>query len=109
MKFKVTEVVRGFQNATYNIDGKEIFTKVIFMDAAMNEDSGGKGFKTVERKCITPEVITSIAHNPFPMEAELELEELATKNKSELFVRSIRPLKVVGPNGTQVAPKAPGA
>lgn len=97
MRFKVTEVVRGFQNATYNIDGKEIFTKVIFMDAAMNEDSGGKGFKTVERKCISPEVISSIAHNPFPMEAELELEELATKNKSEIFVRSIRPIKPVGP------------
>ena len=106
MKFKVTEVVRGFQNASYNIDGKEVFTKVIFMDAAMNEDSGGKGFKTVERKCITPEVITSIAHNPFPLECELEMEELATKSKSELFVRSIRPIKQIGPNAQPLqAPK----
>lgn len=105
MRFTVKEVVRGFQNATYNIDGKEIFTKVIFMDAAMNEDSGGKGFKTVERKCVTPEVITQIAHNPFPLECELELEELATKNKSELFVRSIRPIKPM--NGQPLAaPKA---
>jgi hypothetical protein len=104
MKFKVTEVVRGFQNMTYNIDGKDVFTKCIFIDAAMNEDTGGKGFKTVPKTCVSPDVIASVAHNAFPMECELEMEELATKNKSELFVRSIRPLRVVGPGaGGKVA------
>jgi len=97
MRFKVQEVVRGFQNATYQIDGKEVQTKVIFIDAQLNADSGGKGFKTVDKKCVTADVIRAIEHNPFPMEAELEIEELATKNKSELFVHSIRPIKAVGP------------
>lgn len=97
MKFKVTEVVRGFQNMTYNIDGQEVQTKVVFIDAALNEDSGGKGFKTVDKKCVSADVIKAVEHNAFPMECELEMEELATKNKSELFVRSIRPIKQVGP------------
>lgn len=97
MRFKSKEVVRGFQNAEYQIDGKTVQTKVIFIDAAMNADSGGKGFKTVDKKCVSADVIRSVEHNPFPMEAEVEFEELATKNKSELFVLSIRPLSVAGP------------
>lgn len=99
MKFKVTEVVRGFQNMTYNIDGKDVQTKCVFIDAAMNEDIGGKGFKTVPKTCVTADVIRTVEHNTFPLECELEMEELATKNKSELFVRSIRPIRAVGPAG----------
>lgn len=106
MKFKVIEVVRGFQNMTYNIDGQEVQTKVVFIDAALNEDSGGKGFKTVDKKCISADVIKAVEHNPFPLECELEMEELATKNKSELFVRSIRPIKQVGPAVPQGAKAA---
>jgi hypothetical protein len=106
MKFKVIEVVRGFQNMTYNIDGQEVQTKVVFIDAALNEDSGGKGFKTVDKKCISADVIKAVEHNPFPLECELEMEELATKNKSELFVRSIRPIKQIGPATPQGAKAA---
>lgn len=101
MRFKSNEVVRGFQNAEYQIDGKTVQTKVIFIDAAMNADSGGKGFKTVDKKCVSPDVIRAIEHNPFPMEAEVEFEELATKNKSELFVLSIKPLRQVGPQAAK--------
>lgn len=96
MKFKTREVVRGFQNASYDIDGKTVQTKVVFIDAAMNEDSGGKGYRSVEKKCVSADVIREVEHCPFPGEFELEIEELATKNKAELFVFSMRPIKPVG-------------
>jgi len=42
------------------------------------------------------EVLTSIHHNTFPMLAELDIEEKATKGKTYLSIQSIKPLKSVG-------------
>lgn len=106
MRMKVQEVVRGFQNMTYQIDGKEVQTKVIFIDVNLNEDAGGKGTRTRDMKCVSAEVIEAVKHNPFPLLCDLDIEELATKNKSELFVRGISPIKPVGPNAVQQPPKA---
>jgi len=97
MRMKVQEVVRGFQNMTYQIDGKEVQTKVIFIDVNLNADAGGKGNRTRDIKCVTVDVIKSVEHNPFPLLCELDIEELATKNKSELYVHSITPMKPVHP------------
>ena len=97
MRMQVEEVVRGFQNMTYQIDGKEVQTKVIFIDVNLNADAGGKGNRTRDIKCISADVIKAVEHNPFPMLCKLDIEELATKNKSELFVHTITPLKSVGP------------
>lgn len=109
MKMTVQEVVRGFQNMTYQIDGKEVQTKVVFIDVQLNADAGGKGQRTRDMKCITADVIRAVEHNPFPLLCELDIEELATKNKSELFVHAIRPIKQVGPTGSNAQAKAPTA
>jgi hypothetical protein len=101
MKFTTTEIVRGYQSQKFTIDGKEFETKVLFVDTALNEDQGAKGHRTTEIKCIDASVIDAIKHNPFPMQAELEIEQLATKNKTELFVRNIKPIKAVGMPGAQ--------
>jgi hypothetical protein len=106
MRMQVEEVVRGFQNMTYQIDGKEVQTKVIFIDVNLNADAGGKGNRTRDIKCISADVIKSVEHNPFPLLCKLDIEELATKNKSELYVHSITPLKPVGP-APSPAPQAP--
>lgn len=98
MRMQVQEVVRGFQNMTYTIDGKEVQTKVIFIDVNLNEDAGGKGSRTRDMKCVTADTIKAIEHNSFPLLCTLDIEELATKNKSELFVRGITPIKNVGPS-----------
>lgn len=103
MRMQVQEVVRGFQNMTYTIDGKEVQTKVIFIDVNLNQDAGGKGTRTRDMKCISADTIKGIEHNPFPLLCKLDIEELATKNKSELFVHSITPLKTVGPQGNDKA------
>lgn len=105
MRMKVQEVVRGFQNMTYQIDGKEVQTKVIFIDVNLNADAGGKGNRTRDVKCISADVIKSVEHNPFPLLCELDMEELATKNKSELYVHSITPLKPINGNTPAQPPK----
>lgn len=93
MRFKAQEVVRGISNETYNIDGQSIKVQVAHIDVALSEDIGGKGFRTNAMRVENDEVLTSIKHNTFPMLAELDVEEKATKGKTYLSIQSIRPLK----------------
>lgn len=95
MKFKVQEVVRGISNESYNIDGQTIKVMVAHIDVALSEDIGGKGFRTNPMRVAGDEVLTSIKHNNFPMLAELEVEEKATKGKTYLEVQHIKPLRTV--------------
>lgn len=93
MRFKAQEVVRGISNETYNIDGQSIKVQVAHIDVALSEDIGGKGFRTNAMRVENDEVLTSIKHNTFPMLAELDVQEKATKGKTYLSIQSIRPLK----------------
>jgi hypothetical protein len=93
MRFKTQEVVRGISNEIYNIDGQSIKVQVAHMDVALSEDVGGKGFRTNPMRVESDEVLTSIKHNTFPMLAELDIEEKATKGKTYLSIQSITPLK----------------
>jgi len=105
MKFTAKEVIRGISNESYNIDGQTINVQVAHMDTALREDVGGKGFRTHPIKFASDEVVQSIKHNPFPMLAEVEMEQRATKGKAELFLLSVKPIKAVGtPGDSQVAP-----
>ncbi len=98
MRFKVQEVVRGISMETYNIDGQSIKVTVAHIDVALSEDVGGKGFRTNPMRVETEEVLGAIKHNTFPMLAELDIEEKATKGKTYLSIQSIRPLKAVAPD-----------
>lgn len=93
MKFKAQEVVRGISNMTYNIDGQEAVTKVAYIEVALDAAHGGKGTRTDAVQVADKEVLKAIEHNPFPMLAELEFEQRATKNKTTLVIVSIRPLE----------------
>lgn len=95
MRFKAQEVVRGISNETYNIDGQSILVQVAHVDVALSTDIGGKGFRTNPMRVESSEVLTAIQHNNFPMLAELDIEEKATKGKTYLSIQSIKPLKAV--------------
>jgi|GEM_PF-3530315 len=97
MRFKAQEVVRGISNETYNIDGNSISVRVAHVDVALSADIGGKGFRTNAMRVENEEVLTSIQHNSFPLLAELDIEEKATKGKTYLSIQAIKPLKQVGP------------
>jgi len=95
MRFKAQEVVRGISMETYNIDGQSIKVMVAHIDVALSEDVGGKGYRTNAMRVENDEVLTSIKHNAFPMLAELDIEEKATKGKTYLAIQGIKPLKAV--------------
>jgi len=94
MKFTAKEVVRGYSNMAYNIDGETAQVKVIYLDVALNSEHGGKGNRTDAKQCETPEVIERIGHLNFPLVCELDFEERATKGKVALVVVDIRPVEM---------------
>jgi hypothetical protein len=93
MRFKVQEVVRGISNEVYNIDGQSIKVQVAHVDVALSEDVGGKGYRTNPMRVENDDVLASVKHNTFPMLAELDVEEKATKGKTYLSIQGIKPLK----------------
>ena len=96
MKFKAQEVVRGISNMVYNIDGQQAATKVAYIDVTLDPAHGGKGTRTDAMQVSDASVLEAIQHNPFPMIAELEIEQRATKGKTSLVIVAIKPLKAVG-------------
>lgn len=95
MKFKAQEVIRGISNESYNIDGNTIAVQVAHVDTVLREDVGGKGYRTNPMKFADDGIVQTIKHNAFPMLAEIEVEQRATKGKAELFIVGIKPLKSV--------------
>lgn len=92
MKFTAKEVVRGFSNMAYNIDGETAQVKVIYIDVELNAEHGGRGTRTDPKACATPELLSD-AFPPmtqFPCVCELDFEERATKGKVALVVTAIR-------------------
>ena len=91
MKFTATEVVRGFSNMAYNIDGQTAQVKVIYIDVELNAEHGGKGTRTDAKQVSDPKVIEdALAGRAFPLVAELDFEERATKGKVSLVCVAIR-------------------
>lgn len=91
MKFTAKEVVRGFSNMTYNIDGESAQVKVIYIDVELNSEHGGKGTRTDAKQVSDPKIIEeAFTGKLFPCIAELDFEERATKGKVSLVCVGIR-------------------
>jgi hypothetical protein len=97
MKFTVKETVRGISNMEYDIDGKKVLSFAAHVDVELDPDKGGKGMRTEPKRCKEPEVVKSIAHNPFPMIAEIDYQQLAGKKQGQvdLVILAIRPIQTV--------------
>jgi hypothetical protein len=91
MQYKADGVVTGFTKFKGNIDGQDIDANTVFVEVAIG--TMGKGTRTVARKCVNEDVIRKIEHLPFPIQAEIVLEEQATAKKEQLVVLEIRPVK----------------
>jgi hypothetical protein len=102
MIFKAQEVVRGISNMSWNIDGQVAQVKCAHVDVKLDSEQGGKGCRTDAMPVLNPGILDAIKHNNFPMLAELEIEQLATKGKTRLVIVGITPLQVAKPNQAQV-------
>lgn len=95
MRFTAKEIVRGVTRFHDTIDGKEIKSAFVFVDVSLDKEGRGWGHRTNEMKCKDLAVIDAIKQNPFPFEAELEIEQIAGRKTAELVVVGIKPLKRV--------------
>lgn len=93
MKFKAQEVVRGFSNKAYVMENGTAVVKCIYIDVVLDGEHGGKGTRTDAMTVESPDVINAISHNAFPLLAELDVEQRATKGKVSLVCVGIRPLQ----------------
>jgi len=89
MQYKADGVVTGFTKFKGEIDGQTIDANTVFVEVSIG--TMGKGTRTVARKCATEDVIKKIEHLPFPIKAEIVLEEQATAKKEQLVVLEIKP------------------
>lgn len=93
MQYAAKGVVTGFTKFKGAIDGQDIEANTVFIEISIG--TMGKGTRTVARKCVDENVIKKIEHLPFPIHADITLEEQATKNKEQLVVLEIKPLQAV--------------
>lgn len=97
MRFTAKEVVRGISNKTYDMgNGQSAVVKVAHIDVVLDVEHGGKGTRTDAMTVESPEVLKAIEHNPFPLLAELTIEQRATKGKTSLVIVDIKPLETIG-------------
>lgn len=93
MKFVATEVVRGATRIAFKNDsGEQIEAGTVFVDASMDKEGQGFGFRTVGMKCKDLAVIDRIKHLPFPFKAELHIEQIAGSKTEKLVVVDVKPL-----------------
>jgi len=89
MIYNAEGIVTGFTKFKGPIDGQEVEANTVFIEVSIGQM--GKGTRTVARKCVDEAVIKKIEHLPFPIHADIKLEEQATKNKESLVVLEIKP------------------
>lgn len=90
MKYTAQGTVTGYTKFKGDIDGQSIDANTVFIEADIGQM--GKGTRTVARRALNEDVIKKIEHLPFPVQAEIILEEQVTAKKEQLVVLEIRPV-----------------
>jgi len=90
MKFTVSEVVRGFSNMSYDINGETALVKGVYIDVALNAEHGGRGNRTDFKPVEKPETLDPLKLEDFPIVCELDFEERATRGKVQLVCVGVR-------------------
>jgi hypothetical protein len=93
MKVQLKAVIKGAGHFVGDIDGKHFDTGSVFIEEPFDSTKPNyKGFRTVEYKCESSEVVKPLMHLEFPFDADVEMEISATKNGSVIVVKLIKPI-----------------
>jgi hypothetical protein len=95
MRMTVKAVVRGATRFDNKIDGELVQSATIFTDVSLDKNGEGWGSRTEPMPCASLDVVDKIKATPFPFEAELEIEQRATKKATRLVVIDCKPLSRV--------------
>lgn len=87
------ETVTGWINNPWQMDnGSSGTTLLLYVQVGLDEGRGAKGFRTLERKVASVDVIKTIEHLPLPFQADVQMEERASRKGAELFAVVVKPL-----------------
>lgn len=96
MKVELKALIKGAGFFVGDIEGKIFDNGSVFIEEPFDSSKPNyKGFRTVEYKCQSSEIVKPLMHLQFPFNADVSMEISATKNGSVIVVRSIIPIESI--------------
>lgn len=94
MKVQLKALIKGAGHFVGDIDGRHFDSGSVFIEEPFDSSKANyKGFRTVEYKCESSEVVKPIMHLDFPFNADVDMEISATKSGSVIVVKTIKPIE----------------
>lgn len=105
MELVAKVIIKGAGIFEGSVEGTQYFSGQIFVEEPFDSSKPNyKGFRTVEYKCESSDVVKPIMSHDFPVTAEIRMEISATKRDKQVVVKAI---KVIGNAQPQPRPAAP--
>ncbi len=91
--FEKDQVVDGVAFFDGTIDGKTLNSGTVFIKSELDTSKGNaKGFRTVEYKADSADVIKPVLHNEFPLRCKVIYEMRVTKSSNQMVIAKITPI-----------------
>jgi hypothetical protein len=98
MQTKTQAIVKGVSYFDGTIDGKQLNSASIFVEEEMDSKSGtAKGYRTVEHKCTSADVVKRVMHNDYPARCDITLELIVKKGTQTFMVADLKPISSANP------------
>lgn len=96
--FVRTAVIKGVAFFADKIDGQDVNVGSVFIEEPLDESKGNaKGWRTVEYKAASAEVVRSVMHNEFPITADVHFRMHVTKRNHQVVVEALKPVGRANP------------
>ncbi|KAF7600096.1 MAG: hypothetical protein CGU28_02190 [Candidatus Dactylopiibacterium carminicum] len=94
--FKRNDIIKGANFFTGEIDGKQMDSGAIWIEEPLDESRGtSKGWRTVEYRCASSQIVKNLMEMQFPISAEVHFELVTGKRDQKITVVEIVPIKPV--------------
>jgi len=91
-------VIKGIGRFVGNVEGKDYDNGQVFIEEPMDPSNANlKGWRTVEYKTTSSEVVKPVWHLEMPITAEVVMNLTATKRGQSIVIESIKPLDLARP------------
>lgn len=96
--FVKTSVIKGIAFFADKIEGQDVNVGSVFIEEQLDESKGNaKGFRTVEYKAASAEVVRPLMNLEFPISGEVHFRMLVSKRAHQIVVEAIKPIGAARP------------
>ncbi|TAK75876.1 MAG: hypothetical protein EPO12_17840 [Aquabacterium sp.] len=107
--FQKTSIIKGVAFFADKIDGQDINVGSIFIEEELDTSKGNaKGFRTVEYRADSADVVKPLMHLEFPITGEVHFRMQVTKRNHQIIVEAVKPISLAK-GQPQVQPAGKGA